>query len=485
MSSKRAGSPSIGHPATKRQHINFNGSKRRLSFDSLADELVLVIFSYLAAVDLCRAESVNRSWRRLAKDDELWKALFLQVFGGLRLRGGRFGSDLLSRPIIPLRSQHEAPILPSPHADRWKELYRIGSNWKTGKCVTTSIRSLADDRQARPLLLLLGRGGSIISDGKLGVPSVKILSTHKQISLTSSKSTGDAPIRVSSFALNQDVWASSVFLLAIFYSTETKFHHLSIFQIQTGMKSSHEDQVISPRLPRSPIVHSAYHSSFLIALSETFQLDIYHCSGGKSSQLMLIRSMSSFTSFQPSSLTISRPSSTSHKVLLSYAVPVYPSHWSAAATQLQLDDTGDIYDTRTLRILQQGWETQTDEDYSDRGKGSKMPAVGSIQTDGRFLVVAPRNENYMELYRLRTNFLSFVRVLFGPSSPICAIAVADARAVTVSLDGNIWIHELERGWSIEVRKLATQVSGNDTCIYFDDRRIVVSTPSFIETISFE
>jgi hypothetical protein len=67
-------------PASKRQHIYNGGSKSRLTFDTaLADEVVLFIFGYLQAVDLCRAEAVSRSWRRLACDEEV-KIGFTAVF---------------------------------------------------------------------------------------------------------------------------------------------------------------------------------------------------------------------------------------------------------------------------------------------------------------------------------------------------------------------------------------------------------------------
>jgi hypothetical protein len=63
--------PSEAH-AAKRQKVSDQSFRRRLSFDvALADELVLVIFGYLHAVDLCRAERVSQSWRRLAVDNEV------------------------------------------------------------------------------------------------------------------------------------------------------------------------------------------------------------------------------------------------------------------------------------------------------------------------------------------------------------------------------------------------------------------------------
>src|ERR1700733_12394503 len=55
--------------------------------DSLSDELILCIFSYLSWVDLCALQATNRNWCRLAADNELWRKLYLSVYGRSRLRG--------------------------------------------------------------------------------------------------------------------------------------------------------------------------------------------------------------------------------------------------------------------------------------------------------------------------------------------------------------------------------------------------------------
>jgi F-box-like len=78
MSFKRARSPSLltGHPVLKKRLLDGQRTRNIITFDSfsalgLADELVLSIFGYLDAVDLCRVERVNRAWQRLAGDNEV------------------------------------------------------------------------------------------------------------------------------------------------------------------------------------------------------------------------------------------------------------------------------------------------------------------------------------------------------------------------------------------------------------------------------
>jgi hypothetical protein len=151
-----------------------------------------------------------------------------------------------------------------------------------------------------------------------------------------------------------------------------------------------------------------------------------------------------------------------------------------------VDEDADISSTRTLRAYHQSKEGFSSEiDNLRRAAAGKMPAVTSVQSDGRHLVVAPQGENYMELYRLRQSSLGFVKILFGPVQSICAIAVADGRCVCISQDGVLWIYDLDGGWGVEVQDKVDYVDKKNTQLYFDDRRIVVTTPAQIQTISFD
>lgn len=70
---KREHSPAVLSPP-KRIHGAHDISTRAAldsPFDHLYDELVLVIFSYLAYNDLCAAQHVSRNWARLALDNQV------------------------------------------------------------------------------------------------------------------------------------------------------------------------------------------------------------------------------------------------------------------------------------------------------------------------------------------------------------------------------------------------------------------------------
>lgn len=119
-------------PASKRLHaIHLKLPQRSCSLvDSLYDELVLAIFSFLSWDDLCVVQSVNRNWARLALDNELWRRQYFLVYGKTRLRGSRgpLGrSD--GREIKPLPAR--ARSQDSSYKD-WKWMFRISSNWRNG-----------------------------------------------------------------------------------------------------------------------------------------------------------------------------------------------------------------------------------------------------------------------------------------------------------------------------------------------------------------
>lgn len=120
-------------PPSKRIHTDANTSQLhgpKLSFDSaLYDELILYIFSHLSWVDLCATQHTSKNWARLAADNELWRLLYLQVYGRPRLRGLRgFISRMDGKEVKPLPGRAKVD---ETHRD-WKWMFRISSNWKIG-----------------------------------------------------------------------------------------------------------------------------------------------------------------------------------------------------------------------------------------------------------------------------------------------------------------------------------------------------------------
>ncbi|KAJ2979775.1 hypothetical protein NUW54_g11091 [Trametes sanguinea] len=96
----------------------------------LSDEIALFIFSYLSPSDLCAVQCTNRNWARLALDNQLWKSLYISEYGRTRLRGARgFIGRGDGREIKPLPGRAKAEGMRD-----WKWMFRISSNWRTGRC---------------------------------------------------------------------------------------------------------------------------------------------------------------------------------------------------------------------------------------------------------------------------------------------------------------------------------------------------------------
>ncbi|XP_032224781.2 F-box/WD repeat-containing protein 7 isoform X2 [Nematostella vectensis] len=79
----------------------------------LSDEILVRIFSFLTANDLCRCSRVCVSWCRLSNDFHLWRDLFIKKFGKFIIDQSFYNR------LTPTQ---------------WKEQYIIRANWFSGHC---------------------------------------------------------------------------------------------------------------------------------------------------------------------------------------------------------------------------------------------------------------------------------------------------------------------------------------------------------------
>jgi hypothetical protein len=255
----------------------------------------------------------------------------------------------------------------------------------------------------------------------------------------------------------------------------------------------------------SPIIQAVYHHPLLITLSQVFHLSIYDLSSDTISHK---QTLTSFTSFPPTSLVLSAPSAATYKLVLAYAIPVYPVHWSVGATELiisgsQFDadaklESLEVITTRTARAFDVpiGWLDESKLRSLREQWGRKVPGVADTQTDGKWVVLAPATATThsswsappsplpsasnsgsglssafeaphtdahpaasLQLYRLSFPFhhssssipkLTFVRHLFGQIGPVIALSLADGRCVSLSANGSVWVWDLDAGTGTEV-----------------------------------
>ncbi|KAF9012448.1 hypothetical protein BDQ17DRAFT_1321469 [Cyathus striatus] len=424
--SKRSGSPPP-LPPPKRVHIASPQTAHHaipFSFDnSFYDELILCIFSHLSWIDLCSAQATNRNWARLATDNELWRKLYLKIFGRTRLRGVRgFIGRMDGREIKPLPGRAKADDLRD-----WKWMFRISSNWRRGRCSVEQLPSTFTftanydevDLSTQTHILLAGSLTITASSRLSNTPVINISGASDNVhSLVCQSSYG--PSHLTALAVDQSPPVANQIRLAAFLATgEFVIFLVNHFQPSPPIRKL---TYIPPRRSNrtSPIVQAVYHHPLLITLSQSFTISIYDLSRDS---IRHSQSLSSFTSFPPASLVLSTQSSTNYKLVIAYALPVYPTHWSVGATELiiagpstpeisststilpaSLSFTRDISHptaepmtviaTRTARAIDvpQGWMDENKLRAMREQWSRKVAKVVDTQTDGKWVVVAPGDQ---------------------------------------------------------------------------------------------
>lgn len=324
------------------------------------------------------------------------------------------------------------------------------------------------------------------------LPAVTIHSAGKQLLVRPPSSFGTESIRVSTFALNQAGLSGKEIQIAVFYARENRAHHISIFGITNGLQGARGLKAHTPQENHGYATHAVFHSPLLVALSSTFQVEMYQVT---EDMIQPLRTMSSFSSFPPSSLTLCRTQS-AYKILLSYAVPIYPQHWSVATTELSVREGEDGFMSRTIRVFNPTgaiWEAipPGERVQSMSGPppqyGTKMASVAGVETDGRWLVVAPSDDNLMEVYRIKQNRLVHSRTLLGPHQATVGLAVSEGRCVSVSRDGVAWVWDLEGGWGVEVQSEPFFEGAVEpgARVVFDERQIAVGCNGRVMIVRFD
>ncbi|KAI0644489.1 hypothetical protein C8Q79DRAFT_1001829 [Trametes meyenii] len=497
--SKRSLSP-VPLPPSKRIHTALEEplpGEVLSTFDNvLSDEIVLFIFSYLAPSDLCTIQRTNRNWARLSLDNQLWKSLYIREYGRTRLRGARgFIGRGDGREIKPLPSRAK-----SEDVKDWKWMFRISSNWRTGRCSLEHLDLgastwLFSQVQYQTHLLLAGNMSIMASSEPSARPAVVLTSPgRKACTLPCPPNRSGVMSPPSSRHHGK--------LVCILSTGE-----FSLFSIDHQSPSS-SSRLLTYQPPgrssrTAPIVQAAYHHPLLVTLSQTFHLSLYDLS---SNSVKHTQTLTSFTSYPPSSLVLSAQSLVAYKLILAYATPVYPSHWSVGATELIItsEEASEmtVSNTRTTRTIDvpQGWVDEHKMRAVREQWSRKVARVADTQTDGKWVVLAPgqflpaitsatpthpgsaslassstppsspgpgtiytssslHTASGLQLYRLylpsstsssSSPKLTFVRTLHGQIGPVSTLALADGRCVSLGMNGSIWVWDLEAGTGVEV-----------------------------------
>ena len=373
-----------------------------------------------------------------------------------------------------------------------------------------------------PQITLAGKY-TIISSPELSYsPSILVLSpsTPRHVIHVAPIRAQQQPVRVTALAVDQSSSRASAnpHIAACVSNGDIYVHELH--------SPSHKHHYAPPfkTLRTAPITHAAYCHPVLVTLSESFSLSVYDLTH---EAIQAVHVLTSFTSFPPSSLVLTMPETQTYKLLLTYASPVYPAHWSVGVTEVILSRATShhsptspftsaarppslLLSTRSTRAfdIPAGWIDEAKLRVMREQWGRKVGSVADTQTDGRWVVLAPAVGDEqthppggftpaslpLQLYRLSSPplragagaapKLTFVRSLLGPTGPVSALALADGRCVSFGIDGRVWVWDLENGWGTEVESLASasrsSESGDEALltlrgtIAFNERRIITA-----------
>ncbi|KAJ7901969.1 hypothetical protein B0H14DRAFT_3080184 [Mycena olivaceomarginata] len=494
--SKRSLSPAALPPSKRLHSLSGSAPLIALTFDSaLYEELVLLIFAHLSWVDLCAAQGVSKNWA-----SGLWKSQYLQVFG-------RKVKKLPERAAVP----------ESLELKDWRWMFRISWNWKKGHCSVEHIDGILKSPRSRIYLNVAATARAIsglcdnhrLLYGNASAPKQTLLCgspRHRQ------------PFHITALALDQSPPLSGVLRLAVFLSTG----EFMVFSIHNPSTSSRELTYVPLRAtPRTtPIIQAVYHHPLLISLSEAFTLSLYDLS---SDSIAHTQTLTTYTTFPPSSLILSAQTpGTRYKLVLTYAVPIFPVHFSIGVTELIIHASSvpggsmSVVSTRTARALDvpAGWIDQEKLRSMREQWGRKLLRIQDTQSDGKWVVLAPGEPPLsgqtssgtssaaispyplsgdspasLQLYRLflppATSVaspppkLTFIRYLHHTAGAVSSMALADGRCVTLGKNGGIWVWDLESGTGAEVAPPSR--SGDpevdlvqEGTVVFDDRRIITA-----------
>ncbi|KAG8997186.1 hypothetical protein FRB93_000472 [Tulasnella sp. JGI-2019a] len=484
MAPKR-GHDSLLDPAFKRLRL-VEGSapcSGDIYFNSLSDEVVLLIFSNLLDFrDLVVCNQVDKHWATLSDDNSLWKRLFLRDNPSQRLRGGSrcfsprwvMEAGPLGREIKPLPSKLKQTVLYA---------YEQVEPELADGC---AVESIAGNIDGRPRISATSCGSASQNLVVAGETIISAVGLDLMISCS-----GKSPHRIPSsnqiacIALDHSTITSQVSALhaavdirvACLYNTGA-FMVLSIPDHNPERTSILHSVQPAARSTGSGAREAVYKHPLVISISLDSELAIWDLR----SPTRPIHKLLSYISFPPLSLSLSSTSNT-WKLLVAHCAPVYPSHWLPAASEITLEEEAGrfrVVGSRKTPSLaaSSGWVTEQESREMEIEWSKKLGRVEIMETDGKFLVIAGV-DSVLQLYRVyyKPKFrLSYVSTLTGHTFGIDTLTVTDGRCVSVGKDGKLRIWDLEGGWASQVTT-AFELQNTETPkmrgLAFDERRVVI------------
>ncbi|RPB26375.1 hypothetical protein L211DRAFT_781868 [Terfezia boudieri ATCC MYA-4762] len=493
--SKRRGSPI--EPEQNETRILPSTRQKRVRlpcyFQSLSDELVLKILSFLTTSELTRCQQVCRRLQRIAGDDQVWKSAFYDCFvrpQAPRLSGSGRGVNQAPLPAYSSRSSIwlDDMSLVKAQNTHWKQLYKLRHNWTRGSCCITEI-GISAAHSEPPLSVQMRRGIIFTVDSVTGLQAWRAGGEQGFIARISLKPTSQEgrPIDLrapTALAVDdrEDTKSKDTINVAIGYESG----NFSVYQL--SIRSSTFASMYTQSVETGPkITTMAFSGSHLMIMNSQQNLLLYYFpSSGEQSQdtlqigtPVIITSFRSHTIWPPVSLSLRR-STYGMLACIVYTVPTFSLGWSVAIQELQLNlDGTSVQRSRIASAVPQNLHpnptfeviSPTEISYPVAG-GSNPETVSyiplsqptSLSYAHPYLLTA-HNDNTLTIYLVKSTNESLEiapgQQLFGHTSAVSGAHIGSrGRAVSISTRGS----EL-RVWELEGSIPGNRRGGESVKVY--------------------
>ncbi|GMK53470.1 hypothetical protein CspeluHIS016_0100560 [Cutaneotrichosporon spelunceum] len=469
---KRPRSPDA-HPAKRSRRSGQSGAGLAPLFE--LDELFLRVLGHLEPTDLARVQGVSRRWAAIALDPQLWKRLYLARYPHPHHHVSVSNSSGGSTPLRPLaRLPSRAFPAPSPSPSPapewedaearhdgvdWKLMLRLGTNWSNGTALSEAhvplppSASQGEDPTAHAQHLALFP--SFICASNPTSPLVHVYAPLPGAPLgiippPPGWSSPHRPDCVAALAADQAVVSREGTVLparlAILYASGG-FAILALRAADGRLHWSREAVwARRSRPPRrgvvaaDPVIVASLHHPVLVTCTYTFELCVYSLAA----EPELLRTLRSDVGFHPCSLSVfpdrSKEGSGLFRAALTYTAPLYPSSWTIAVQELQVDIARrDVSRTEAFTTPKPKLEWPR---HLSPVAGVRNPiGVGS---DGRWCVLAGDGAVvYVYALPLGEGGITHVQTLLAPAAGVASIALLAGRCVCGSRDGRVLIWDLD------------------------------------------
>lgn len=448
----------------------------------LSDELLLRILKGLGIKEIMQCSLVNKKWRELASDGEVWRGLYYDKF----VRKGE-KEWLTEMKQEDRRRRDDHGIWGGGHGqDRipWMARYKLGTNWWKGKAQMSIIH--VEDRP--PILestttcpppkpspkpsAQMHNGTLYTADAQYGLRAWHLSSLDRSAGASTSwddytasqtrsgKSPAQAPLHAVPTALKIDAVAETAQIAIGFEDGSWSLWdipHRGQSQFKRICSSDEPNPSKAVLGPGAAVVEIALHSPYVFTITSLQRLRLHKLIPTNSEiqplAPLLLHELTSHTSWPPYALAI-RSTQSTIIASIAYAVPSFRGNWSMGLQEMHVDDkSGKVFDTRIVIAVQGGWFPTSSNPSHPQNTGLD-PEVLSRFDENRLTisynhphVVVGSGDNGLWRYDIhasqKTTTIESLSYLLGHTSGVVGVDV-DKKGKCVSV---------QRGGAVHVRWL--------------------------------